>query len=166
MSAGCRVYKNSVKVYIFNYLCLHTYTENWFSFAKPWVTVVQGNTFAIFWWNLWSLVINKNRTDSEKHKKPLTSWYEFYGIFFLQITSTHEDDNANGLVSAPVIRMERRKTKGKCIAWTMQTSVRVQLMYYRRSLWRYWMNPETISPHVATISPYVSNHIVSWCIAS
>ena len=93
----------------------------------------------------------------KKHKKPLTSWYVF--MVFFQITSTHEDDNANGLVSAPVTRIERRKTKGKYIAWTMETSVRVQLMYYRRSLWRYWMNPDTISPHVATISPYMSQTI-------
>ena len=99
-------------------------------------------------------------------KKPLTSWYVF--MVFFQITGSHdyEDSNAKGLVSAPVIRIERRKTKGKYIAWTMETSVRVQLMYYRRSLWRYWMNPETISPHVATISPYVSNHIVRRCVAS
>ena len=39
----------------------------------------------------------------------------FFMVFF-QITITHEDDNANGLVSAPVIRIERRKTKGKYVA--------------------------------------------------
>ena len=55
---------------------------------------------------------------------------------FFQITGSHdyEDGNAKGLVSAPVTRIERRKTKGKYIASTMETSVRVQLMYYRRSL--------------------------------
>ena len=37
---------------------------------------------------------------------------------FFQITGSHdrEDGNAKGLVSAPVIRIERRKTKGKYIA--------------------------------------------------
>ena len=37
-------------------------------------------------------------------------------MVFFQITSSHEDDNAKGLVSGPVIRIERRKTKGKYIA--------------------------------------------------
>ena len=51
----------------------------------------------------------------KKHKKAFNFMICFLWYFF-QITSTHEDDNANGLVSAPVTRIERRKTKGKYIA--------------------------------------------------
>ena len=55
---------------------------------------------------------------------------------FFQITGSHdyEDGNAKGLVSAPVIRIGTRKTRGKYIAGTVETPVRVQLMFYRRSL--------------------------------
>ena len=39
-------------------------------------------------------------------------------MVFFQITGSydHKDGNAKGIVSAPVIRIERRKTKGKYIA--------------------------------------------------
>ena len=53
----------------------------------------------------------------ETQKKAFNFIILFLWIFF-QITGSHdrEDGNAKGLVSAPAIRIERRKTKGKYIA--------------------------------------------------